>query len=170
MRRRRSTQRGLSLVEVAVVALVTVLVLLAAQQMLVGLLRERKSLAAEALTTSTLPFLLDRIHKDLTGAARVEAGVESIDPPSLRLVLTPGSWSGPRIVYAVTARQVSRTEVPEKESGEKPTTRKWRVKGSLYPLPDELAWGRLAFLYRPERGSAEYVAFALPRGSAGEAP
>ena len=170
MRERLREERGLSLVEVAVVALVTLLVLLAAQQMLVGLLRERKRLASEALTTSTLPFLLDRIHKDLTGAARAEAGVESFDPPSLRLELTPGSWSGPRIVYAVTGRQVSRTEVPEKGSGEKPVTRRWRVKGSLDPLPDELAFGRLAFLYRSEGSSAEYVAFALPRGAAGEAP
>ncbi len=162
MRRRLRSARGFSLVEVAVVSLIALAVLLAAQQMLVSLLREGKALGADSLTAESLPFLLDRMHRDISAASGVEASGDGVSAP-LRVRLTYADPAAPAVVYDVAAKKVTRTEKPP--HGPAAATRSWSVKGELTLLPAELAWGRLSFLYRPPGGDEEFLAFALPSGT-----
>ncbi|MDL1948367.1 hypothetical protein FBQ97_00935 [Acidobacteria bacterium ACD] len=161
--------RGLTLVEVAVVTLVTVLVLLAAQQMLVSLFGEGKRTGTEALTPQSLPFLLDRVHRDLLSAGGASVTPEPGKAGAWRVELSPAVAGDPRVVYVFRRETVKRSLVSGKK-GEKRTTREWKVRGSLELVEEELAYGRLSFFYEPPSGEVELLAFPLPRGEAGGGP
>lgn len=167
---RARSSRGITLLEVAVFSLVAVLVLLAAQQMLVSLFREGKSLGTEALTPASLPFLLDRIHRDLLAAAGASVSPDPEKAETWRVDLMPAVKGEPRVVYVFRKAGVSRSLVTGEPGKEKRTTREWKVKGSLELVEEELWSGRLSFYYEPPSGDVELLAFALPRGGSGGGP
>jgi hypothetical protein len=144
------------------VCFIAVTVLLAALPVFLRLVRESKTLGREALTKDGLPFLLDRIHKDLTSAAYGTGGFDT-ESMTLTISLEGATKEEPAIDYEITPKKVTRTEKPGRGMRGEPARRVWEVKGKLILLPEALAGRQIWFVYAPERGGAEFAAFALPK-------
>lgn len=163
-RSRRHLTRGLTLVEMLVVMAIGVVVMLVLLPITIGLLREGKGLSAEVLSSDDLPPLHERLAQDLLAAAGAGVFPYPIDgSPVVTLTLTPPLPEDPIVVYEFSPTLVRRVvSSPDPKAPVPARPQSWSVPGLISVMESELAGGRFGLLYRPARGDAEILLFALP--------
>ena len=160
---RASRSRGLTLVELLVVMAIGVIVMLVLIPITIGLLREGKELGTEAVTTDALPPLHERLAQDLLAARGADVQPFPILGSSVVLTLTPPLPDDPIVIYDFEPTLIRRTvRSPDPKAPPPARPQSWSVPGSVTVLQDELVSGRLGLLYRPLKGDAEILVFALP--------